>query len=148
MKKSIFKIILTLLLVLILGCSATPLNTYAATKTTTADQKTIAKKFYKKLKKEYKNNVRWNKSVKYKKTGNRYTYTVTMTSIQMDLDYIRGAAFVGGDNYGAMLKALVKNNKEDYRDAKKSGLKKPIVYLVWMSSDGYKVATFKNGSMR
>lgn len=148
MRKSFFRITLTLLLAFIIGFASVPAHTYAANKTTnTADQKKIAKKYYKTLKKSYEDNENWGNSIKYKKTGKRYTYTVTLTSKKMDMDYIKGAAFVDGDNYGATLKMLQKYNKTDYKAAKKAKLKKPVVILIWMSSDGQKVATFKNGSM-
>ena len=148
MRKSVFRIVLTLLLAFIIGFSAVPVHTIAASKATSAaDQKKIAKKAYKAIKADYEENDDWGVKVKYKKTGKRYTITVTQTSKRMSLDYIRGAAFEGGDNYGAVLKMLTKYNKSDYKLAKKCGLKKPVVYLIWMSSDGQKVATFKNGSM-
>jgi len=143
MKRSIFTITLAFLLAFVIGFSAVPVHVSAAT-TEAAQQKKIAKKFNKFLKKHFYDSDALHYDISYKKTGKRYTFTMTLTTKQMNIDYIHGAAFIN-DNYSKMIKALSATSKKQFKNAKILGLKKPIVNVVWISSDGVKVATIKNG---
>jgi uncharacterized protein YxeA len=144
--KKIITILTAIILSFVICFGAVSTTVEAATKAET-QQKKNAKTFDKWLKKVFKSNDVWGYKIKYKKTGSRYTFTITCTSKQMPSSYIRDAAFIGGDNYGDMLKMFCKLSKTHYKNAKKAGLKKPIVRMVWKTSDGFTVATFKNGTM-
>ena len=143
MRKSIFKIALTLLLAFIIGFASVPIYTYAANNTSAAEQKKIVKKYNKWLKSIYKDTSNIDYQIKYKKSGKRYDFTLTIVTKQLNKDQLADPQF--RDLYNKTIISLTDNAKTIYKKAKKMGLKKPNVYVIWVSSDGYQMTKHKNG---
>ena len=143
MRKSVFKIALTLLLAFIIGFASVPVHTYAASNTSATEQKKIAKKYNKWLKSIYVNNNSLTYKIKYKKSGKRYDFTLSIMSRQLTQEQLADPQY--RELYNKMLIALDDNARTIYKRAKKMGLKKPNVYVIWYSSDGYQMSKHKNG---
>ena len=145
MRKSTVKTFLMLLLAFIIGFSSVTVTVSAASMTTKekAQQKKQAKKFNKHLKKYFTDDDSWDYEIKYKNKKNRYEFTMICTSKQVSKET---AEAVSTQLHNKMLIALRNISNNQYKVAKKTyKLKKPIMYVIWMSSDGYQMAKFKNG---
>lgn len=136
------KFFVTLVLALSIAFSAVSITSYAAS--TAADQKQTAKKFNKFLKKYFYSDDIQDVKISYKKTGKRYTFTMTFTTKNITKDMTNG---VNANLHQQLLTAFAKTSKSQYKNAKKMGLKKPIVRVIWITADGYKVASIKNGTL-
>lgn len=146
MRKSAVKTFLTLLLAFIIGFSSVPLATNAASMTPQekTEQKKQAKKFNKHLKKYFTDDNSWHYEITYKKKKNHYEFTMSCQSKELSRADIE--ATKQSITYTAMLETLRTTSKDQYKVAKKKyKLKKPVMYVIWISSDGYQMAKFKNG---
>lgn len=148
MRKTIFRLLLTFMLMFSISFSAVSVPVYAATKAEKkeeAKQKKAADKTYKYYKKTFKNTAYLKWKVQKKKTGKTYTFTLTSWTRQLTASTINRWSSTNDEKFITLLNGYEKVCNVQYKNAKAYGLKKPTVILIWKSAEGKTIARIKNG---
>lgn len=144
--KRIYKMLLTLVLAFTICFSAVSVPVVAAAPKTAQEkafQKKQAKKLVKWVKKNWANgNPYFRYAIKSKKVGKKYEFTLTCTSIEITKEI---AEAVDTSMHNKMILSMADTSEIIYKKAKKYKLYKPVVYVTWMTADGYQMSKHKNG---